>query len=208
LVAYRDVNALIATLGTSTVVAGLISLYTENQVLSTGIPEALTNVGSGQWLGVPRTLWALVFISVLVYYLLRHTPYGRYLASVGSSPTSARLVGLDVSRMVLSSFVLSGVLCGIAGVLLLARAGTANPLVGPGFTLPALSAAFLGATAIKPGTFNVVGTLLGVLFVAFSVNGLVLAGAADWVEPTFNGVALLVAVAVSTAISQRRSGKA
>jgi ribose transport system permease protein len=207
LVAYRGVNPLIATLGASTLVAGLVSLYTNNEVLSVGIPESLTNLGSGQLLGVPRTTYALVLVAVLVYYLLRHTPYGRYLASVGASPTSARLVGLNVPRMILSSFVLSGALSGVAGVLLLARAGTANPQVGPGFTLAALSAAFLGATAIRPGTFNVVGTLLGVLFVAVSVNGFVLAGAADWVEPTFNGAALLVAVTLSTAIARRRAGR-
>lgn len=207
LVAYREVNALIATLGTSTLVAGLISLYTENQVLSVGIPERLTDLGSGQTWGIPRTLFIVAVVAIAVYYLLRHTPYGRYLTSVGSNPASARLVGLNVPRMVLSSFILSGALAGVAGVLLLARAGTANPQVGPDFTLAALSAAFLGATAIRPGTFNVPGTLLGVLFVAVSVNGLVLSGAADWVEPIFTGAALLVAVTASTAIARRRSGR-
>ncbi|MGJ9423605.1 ABC transporter permease [Aeromicrobium sp. CF3.5] len=207
LVAYRGVNTLIATLGTSTLLAGLISLYTDNQIISTGIPESLTNLGSGDLLGVPRPVYAVIVVSLVVYYLLRHTPYGRYLSSVGASQASARLVGLDVRRMISSSFVLSGALSGVAGVLLLARAGTANPQVGPGFTLAALSAAFLGATAIRPGTFNVPGTLLGVLFVAISVNGLVLAGAADWVESTFNGAALLIAVTVAAAISRRRSGQ-
>jgi ribose transport system permease protein len=207
LVAYRGLNALIATLGTSTLVAGLASFYTENQVLSVGIPESLTNFGSGQLLGVPRTLFGVGLVAVVVYYLLRHTPYGRYLASVGASPTSARLVGVNVPRMVLSSFVLAGAMSGVAGVLLSARAGTANPQVGPGYTLAALTAAFLGATAFRPGTFNVAGTLLAVLFVAVSVNGLVLAGAADWVEPTFNGGALLIAVALSTAIAGRRAGR-
>lgn len=207
LVAYRGVNALIATLGTSTLLAGLISLYTDNQIISTGIPDSLTNLGSGDLLGIPRPVFAIALVALFVYYLMRHTPYGRYLSSVGASPTSARLVGLDVPRMILSSFVLSGALSGVAGILLLARAGTANPQVGPGFTLAALSAAFLGATAIRPGTFNVPGTLLGVLFVAISVNGLVLAGAADWVEPTFNGAALIVAVTLSTAIARRRAGQ-
>lgn len=207
LVAYRGVNALIATLGTSTLLAGLISLYTKDIIISTGIPESLTDLGSGSLLGVPRTLYALVLVALVTYYVLGHTPYGRYLASVGASPTSARLVGLRVDRLVLSSFVVSGALSGVAGVLLLARAGTANPQVGPGFTLAALSAAFLGATAIRPGRFNVPGTLLGVLFVAVSVNGLVLAGAADWVQPTFNGTALLVAVVLATAIARRRAGR-
>lgn len=207
LVARVGVNPLIATLGTSTLVAGLISLYTANQVISIGIPDSITALGSGTWFGVPRTVFTLAVVAVLVHYLLTQTPYGRYLASVGVSPGAARLVGLRVDRFILSSFVLSGALAGVAGVLLLARAGTANPQVGPGFTLAALSAAFLGATAIRPGTFNVLGTLLGVLFVAVSVNGLVLAGAADWVEPTFNGTALIIAVAVSTAIARRRAGR-
>jgi ribose transport system permease protein len=122
------------------------------------------------------------------------------------SPGAARLVGLNVDRYVWSSFVVSGGLAGVAGILLLARSGIANPQAGPGFTLAALSAAFLGATAIRPGTFNVAGTLMGVLFVAVSVNGLVLSGAADWVEPTFNGAALLGAVALSAAIARRRAG--
>lgn len=207
LVAYRGVNPLIATLGVSTLLAGLISLYTKDVIISTGIPESLTDLGSGTTLGLPRTLFALLLVALVVYYVLGHTPYGRYLASVGVSPSSARLVGLRVERMVLSSFVVSGALSGVAGVLLLARAGTANPQVGPGFTLAALSAAFLGATAIKPGRFNVPGTLLGVMFVAVSVNGLVLAGAADWVQPTFNGSALLIAVVLATAIARRRAGR-
>jgi ribose transport system permease protein len=207
LVARIGVNALIATLGTATLVAGLISFYTANQAITIGIPESIISLGSGTWLGLPRTVFTLGAVAVAVWYLLTQTPYGRYLTSVGVSPGAARLVGLRVDRYVMSSFVISGGLAGIAGVLLLARAGTANPAVGPGFTMAALSAAFLGATAIKPGTFNVVGTLLGVLFVAVSVNGLVLAGAADWVQPTFNGAALIVAVALSTAIARRRAGR-
>jgi ribose transport system permease protein len=207
LVARLGVNALIATLGTATLVAGLISLYTANQVISIGIPESMTTLGSGTWLGLPRTVYTLAVVAVAVWYLLTQTPYGRQLTAVGVSPGAARLVGLRVDRYVMSSFVLSGALSGVAGALLLARAGTANPSVGPGYTLAALSAAFLGATAIKPGTFNVVGTLLGVLFVAVSVNGLVLAGAADWVQPTFNGAALIIAVALSTSIARRRAGR-
>jgi hypothetical protein len=167
----------------------------------------ITHAHADHYAGIGPLLERFPDAKCVAMYVLRHTPYGRYLASVGASPTSARLVGLNVPRVILSSFVFSGALSGIAGLVLLARAGTANPQVGPGYTLAALSAAFLGATAIRPGTFNVVGTLLGVLFVAVSVNGLVLAGAADWVEPTFNGAALLVAVTLSTALARRRAGR-
>jgi ribose transport system permease protein len=210
IVARLGVNSLIATLGTSSLIAGMVSLYTKDQVIGSevgAVPEGFTNFGSKLWLGVPRVTFAVVLIALIVYYVQQHTPYGRYLASVGASPTSARLVGLRVDNLILSSFVASGLLAGVGGVLLLCRAGTANPQVGPGYTLAALSAAFLGATTIRPGRFNVLGTLIGVLFVAVSVNGLVLAGSADWVEPTFDGAALIIAVSISLFIARRRAGR-
>jgi ribose transport system permease protein len=210
IVARLGVNSLIATLGTSSLIAGLVSLYTKDQVIGSevgAVPEGFTNFGARLWLGVPRVTYAVIVIALLVYYVQQHTPYGRYLASVGASPTSARLVGLRVENLMLSSFVASGLLAGVGGVLLLCRAGTANPQVGPGYTLAALSAAFLGATTIRPGRFNVLGTILGVLFVAVSVNGLVLAGSADWVEPTFDGAALVIAVSISLFIARRRAGR-
>jgi ribose transport system permease protein len=116
------------------------------------------------------------------------------------------LVGIRVKAMVASSFVISSTLAGVAGVVLLSRTGSGSPQIGQGYTLAALSAAFLGATAFRPGRFNVPGTLLGVIFVAVSVNGLTLAGAHDWVEPVFTGAALMIAVTLSTILGRLRSG--
>jgi len=73
---------------------------------------------------------------------------------------------------------------------------------------PALAAVFLGATAIRPGRFNVWGTVFGLTLVAISVSGLTLAGAADWVEPVFNGSALAVAVGMSSYLRRRALGGA
>ena len=104
----------------------------------------------------------------------------------------------------------AALLAGIAGVLQVARTGTGNPQIGNAYTLSALSAAFLGASTIRPGRFNMVGTLVGVAFVAFvafSVNGLTLAGAADWVDPVFTGTALTVAVTLSTVLGRRRGAQ-
>jgi ribose transport system permease protein len=118
-------------------------------------------------------------------------------------------VGLRVERLVLISFVLSGALAGLAGVMLVARNGGASPQLGTvSDTLQALSAAFLGATAIKPGRFNVLGTIVAIFFLAFSVTGLSLAGVANWINDVFNGAALFVAVLISTIIGRRRAGVA
>jgi ribose transport system permease protein len=202
-VAYLRTSSFIITLGMATLVGGLVSLYTKDQVIL-GVPQPLSNFGTLNWFGVPRVVWLLAVVSLAVGYVLRHTVFGRQLLSVGANPRSARLVGIPVPLVVLLSFVLAGALAGIAGAVELARTGSGNPQVGPGFTLSALAAAFLGSTTIRPGRFNVPGTIVGVFFVAISVNGLTLAGAADWVEPVFNGAAVVIAVSVSTVLAHRR----
>jgi ribose transport system permease protein len=208
-VARVGVNSLIVTLGVSSVLTGIVLWYSSGQSIINGISNTLVQAGTGTWFGIPRTLYYLAIVALLVYYLLEHTPFGRYLQSIGSNRDAARLVGLRVDRYVLLAFVLSGTLAGIAGVLLVARNGVANPQVGTvADTLQALAAAYLGATAIKPGRFNVVGTLVAIFFLAFTVTGLSLAGVENWINNVFNGAALFVAVLISTIIGRRRAGVA
>lgn len=203
IVAYLRASSFVITLGMATLVGGLVSLYSKDQVIL-GIPQSMVHFGTLNWLGVPRVVWLLVIVAIAVAYVLRHTVYGRRLLSVGANPSSARLVGIPVPLVVMLSFVAAGALAGVAGVVELSRTGSGNPQVGPGYTLSALAAAFLGSTTIRPGRFNVPGTIVGVFFVAVSVNGLTLAGAADWVDPVFNGAAVVIAVALSTVLAQRR----
>jgi ribose transport system permease protein len=89
-----------------------------------------------------------------------------------------------------------------------ARVGGATADSGTSLLFPALAAVFLGATAIEPGRFNVLGTMIGVVFVSETVSGLTLAGASDWVDPVFNGAALLLAVGLSTYFGRRRAAGA
>jgi len=208
-VARIGVNSLIVTLGVSTVLGGVVLWYTKGLTQSNGISQTLINAGSGNWLGIPRTLYYLLVVAAVIYYVLEQTPFGRYLYSIGSNREAARLVGLRVERLVLIAFVLSGSLAGLAGVLLVARNGTSSPQLGTiSDSLQALSAAYLGATAIKPGRFNVIGTLVAIFFLAFTVTGLSLAGVASWINDVFNGAALFVAVLISTIIGRKRAGVA
>jgi ribose transport system permease protein len=206
LIAKLGLNSLITTLGVAIVITGAISWYTEGVSILTGIPGTLTDLGSGRWLGLPRPLFMLAAVALFVWYLLDHTPYGRYLQAVGSNPNAARLVGLNVSRITILSFVISGAITGFGGVLQVARDGGANPQTGSTIALPVLAVAFLGVTSIHPGRFNVPGTLLAVFFLATAVSGLSLIGVDNWVESAFNGTALVAAVALSTIVGRRRAG--
>src|SRR5262249_51045998 len=95
LIARLGVNALITTLGVATIITGIISWYTSGLSILTGIPEALTNVGSGVFLGLPKPLYVLGAVALFTWYLLEHTPLGRHLYAVGSNVEAAHLVGLD-----------------------------------------------------------------------------------------------------------------
>jgi len=205
-VAKIGVNSLIVTLGVSAVLSGLVLWYTESQSIINGISEDLVELGSGTWFGVPRTVYVLALVALGVHYLLELTPYGRSLHAIGSNEPAARLVGIRVERRVLLAFVLSGSLAAFAGILLVARNGSASPQAGTvGDSLQALSAVFLGATAIRPGRFNVVGTLVAIFFLAFTITGFSLAGVDSWIAEVCNGAALFVAVIVSALIGRRRA---
>lgn len=208
LIAYVKVSAFIVTLGMASVIIGIVTLYTDGATILVH-NDVLRSIGSGNWFGIPKVAYFAILAAALVYYLLEHTPFGRYLYFIGSNENAARLVGLKVDRLVLLTFVTSGVLSAIAGLLLAARNGSADPqLGGLGLTLPALSAAFLGATAFIPGRFNALGTVVAVLFVGFSLSGMQLNNVTNWVTDFFTGTVLIVAVALSVLIGRSRAKRA
>jgi ribose transport system permease protein len=204
LVAVLDMNPFIATLGTATLLGGVIFAYTNGLQITTGISASLTDLGSLDWLGVPRIVVVAAVGAVLAWFVFAHTPFGRELFAVGSNARAAALVGMRVSRVRLMAFVLSGTVAGVAGVLLLARQGAATSDNGMSMLFPALTAVLLSTIVIEPGRPSVLGTTVGILFVAISISGLTLVGAPAWVAQVFNGAALLAAVAVARISSGRR----
>jgi ribose/xylose/arabinose/galactoside ABC-type transport system permease subunit len=199
-------NPFVTTLGVATLLGGLIQWYTGGQAIFAGISTSLTRFGSLTLIGLPQVTFVVAALALVSWYVLTQTAYGRFLYAVGSNERSARLVGIAVGRNVLLSFVIAGLLAGVAGVLQLSRTGSATADSGTGLLFPALAAVFLGATAVRPGFFNVAGAMIGVLFVSVSVSGLTLSGASAWVSPVFNGVALLVAVGLSSYLGRRVTG--
>jgi ribose/xylose/arabinose/galactoside ABC-type transport system permease subunit len=204
LITRLGLDPIIETLGMSILLGGVAIWYTGGLTVTGNISTTLTQFGSLNWWGLPRLLVVLVPVVLATWYLLEHTPYGRQLSAIGSNPKSARLVGIRVERMVWSSMTLGGLLAGIAGVLLCARAASADTNAGPSFLFPALAAVFLGATTIKPGLPNALGAIVGVFFVAIAVSGLSIAGAAAWAPGVFNGGSLLVAVWMTATLGRRR----
>ena len=208
LVAKVRLNGFVVTLGTYTILLGAITWYTGGRLITSGIPPIFGQWSSGSFLGVPRPFIILIVLALTVWFVLTQLPFGRRLEAIGSNESAARLVGISTTKSIWISFVISGLLAGAAGALQTSRAGAGDPTVGTAFLFPALTAVFLGATMIKPGKYNVWGTVIGIFFVATSVSGLTLLGADVWVQPVFNGVSLVVAVALSTLIARSRESSA
>jgi ribose transport system permease protein len=204
LVTRAGINGVITTLGVATILGGVVIHKTGGLAIVTNIPEQVTDFGTGTTLGIPTVSFALVVVALAVHYLLAHTAFGRELYALGSSREAAALVGIRTNLVLGLTFVVAGTLSGIAGVLYVARAGGTDPSIGESFTLPALAAAFLSAAAVKPGRYNVGGTLVAIFFLAVLNNGLNLAGAAPYIASYVNGAALIIGVALGAFLHRRR----
>ncbi|XBB67834.1 ABC transporter permease [Nocardioides sp. WV_118_6] len=205
IVTRGHVSGVITTLGMSTILAGVILQRTGGLAPASDIPDSLTSFGTGLVAGVPAIFITLIVVAGAVYFVLSHTSFGRQMYAVGSNVEAAKLVGLRVDRIRGIAFVAGSVLCAIGGLLYVSRAGGASPNVGATFTLPALAAAFLSAAAVRPGRFNVWGTVVAIFFLAVLNNGLNLAGVKPYVNDYVNGGALIIGVAMAAVLYRRRT---
>jgi len=205
LVAFVGLNAFIVTLGTSTVLQGVVQGYSGGSVLpGTGIGWLESSL-SGNVGAIPKGVFWFVPVALVAWYLIEQTPFGRHLRSIGSNAGAAQLLGIRTRTLTLSTFVISGVLGGLTGILIVAQSGSADPSVtAGGDLLSALAAAFLGASVFLPGLFNVAGTVLAIFFVAVLVDGLQFLGAQDWTSPVIDGAVLIGAITVSSMLRRER----
>lgn len=192
------VNSLITTLGLSSVIVGITSFLTGGQTVTVGIPTSLVLFAQSNWFGVPRLLYIVIVSALVVWFLLSFTPLGREFYAVGMNRDSSRLMGSRVKRDIVIAFMVSGGLAALSGVFELGLLQSASPSIGNDLLLPALAVAFLGASTIRPGWFNVWGMMIGVLVLQTGIVGLDDVGAPYWLQPIFDGVVLVSAVAISS----------
>ena len=190
-------DPLIATLSLSIVLGGLVSGYAQGRAIVAGMPAELTGLGRLSFGPLPVLFLVAAVASLLVWFLLERTSFGRRLHAIGVNHAAAHLIGVRVERTVFVSFVLGGLIAGLAAVVLTARQGGGVPVNGLNLVLPALAGTYLGATTIRPGEFNIPGTFVGLLFVGVTVSGLTLLGVEAWVQPVFTGGSLVAAVLVA-----------
>jgi ribose/xylose/arabinose/galactoside ABC-type transport system permease subunit len=206
------VNPIIATLGTLAAFAGFafllapegkpIGVLTQPEFTWLAQGRFLTNVpvpplSGGKWTGIPVLTVILVIIAILVHILMAYTDFGRAIYAIGGNATAARLAGINLSRVRVVMYMISGAISGLAGVLLTARTTSGNPINGNGLELQAITAVFLGGAATAGGKGTILGTFLAVIMVGVLNNGMNLLGFNTFTQRVALGLLLVAAVAIS-----------
>ncbi len=202
LVVKVGVEALIVTLGSSTLLLGLASLISKQATVS-GLPTSFGDIALVEIGGLPISFYYGVVLALIAGYVLTFTPLGRHMTFVGANREVARLAGIGIDRLRVGAFVTGSTIAGVGGVLVAASAGGYDSTSSPTYLLPAFASVFLGTAVVRPGRFNAIGTLVAIYFLATGILGLQLLGYTGWIENVFYGTALIVAVAISTIVRRR-----
>ncbi len=206
LVAYGRVPALVITLGTLYIYRGLVLTWAgSSRINASDLPEGFLSLGTKTVLTIPvLTILALVVLVVVGSYLYS-TRGGRELYAIGSDPDAAVLYGLSVRRRVLSAFVLSGAIAGLAGVLYAARYGTVSSNAGLGIELQAVAAVVIGGVAIFGGSGTVWGAAIGAVLLVTINSALPIVGIQDFWQRAVVGVLILGAIVLDRVLALRQA---
>jgi ribose transport system permease protein len=199
------VSSFIATLGMGSVLAALLVIVTGSAQPAPATSNAWNDLTQFSIGGTQIVVLYMLVLGVLAWWFLQHTPAGRYIFAVGGNREAARLSGVRVNWWSFSTLVISGGIAGLSGVLYTSLTGPSLTF-GSSLLLPAFAAAFLGSTQLLPGRFNVWGTLIAIYVLATGVQGLQLVSGQQWLSDMFDGVALILAVALAVG-RQHRIGR-
>ena len=202
LIVVVSIDSFIVTLGVSSILLAATELISQDQFIGP-LPTSLQNFANWQFLGLTGVVWYAIGIAIVVWTVLEHTAMGRRTAATGANLEAARLAGVAANRHRVVTLIVSATLASLAGALVAARTGEVSSTIGAPYLLPAFSACFLGTTQLKPGRFNVWGTILALLLLGTGVAGLQLLGGQLWISDMFTGAALVLAVALA-ALGQRQ----
>jgi ribose transport system permease protein len=202
------ISSFVATLGVSTILSGLSVGYSHGEVVYGSLGSFFTNIGQGSVIGIAAPVVYVVVIALALWVMLQYSSTGRRMLAVGGNRDAARLTGIKIGLVVTQAFLVAGLLAAFAGIVSGSQLGSGQPLLSSSYLLPAYAGAFLGATTITPGRFNVWGTLVGVYLLGAGTTGLQQIGLEPWVQEVFNGAVLIAAVAVSGYFTERTAGGA
>lgn len=196
LISYLGFPPFIVTLSTMWLFRGAAYLFTGGQAV-VGLPPLLTGVTLGRTLFIPNIVWLIIIVYTIAHFVLQNTTTGRKVCAVGDNSESARLSGISVRKTTLAVFILSGFCAALSGVVYMGRLNSGQPIAGQSYEMYAIAAAVIGGASLtKGGIGNIVGTLIGAIFISVLQNGLTILNVNTYWQQVCMGVVLILAVAL------------
>lgn len=190
-----NITPFIVTLALMTIWRGAAFLYTSGRPIW-DLPDAFGMLATGRILGIPLPTLLMLVVFLTAHVVLSRTKFGRYVYAVGGNREAARLAGIDTNRILVSVYVISGVLSALSGILLAARINSGQPNAGVMYELDVIAAVVVGGTSLFGGRGSVVGTFIGSLLIGVLRNGLNLLNVESYVQQIVVGVVILLAVMI------------
>jgi ribose transport system permease protein len=197
----------IATLGTLSIGRGVMYWITHGWPVTLSFEHPFLSLGQGYVGPVPVPVIVMLLMGIAASIFLNRTFIGRYVYAVGGSEQAALFSGIRVDRVKLLVYSLSGFCCAVAGLILLARMVSAQPMAGLGYELNVIAAAVIGGTSLMGGEGTVLGALLGAALMGILQNGMVLVGVDAYAQQAVTGAVIVIAVTLDQ-WRQRRSSSA
>ncbi|HVS99897.1 MAG TPA: ABC transporter permease [Solirubrobacterales bacterium] len=205
LVATKRTSSFITTLALNTVWGGLaLGISGGGGSTIVNIPLSYTTITSTRILGITLPVFYALGVSILIGLLLRATVFGRNARAIGENPDAARLSGVRLGVSRTAAFAVMGVCAGMAAVILSSKTAQYTPNIDAGLFIPPFVAAFFGISVLAVGRFNVLGTVVGALFIGTLETGLIVIGSQAWVGEMVVGAALLTILFISAQTREAR----
>lgn len=206
LIVSLNVSAIVITLGMQTVIRG-VAYILSGGIPIYDIPEPLVFIGQGYVGPIPVPVIIMLVIVLIMGFVLHKTYYGRYVYAIGGNTEAARLAGVQVNKILISLYAISGFLAGIAGIILMGRVSSGAPASGTGTEMEVITAVIIGGVSINGGKGNMIGAFFGALIIGMLSNGLTIMNVGEYYQQVITGVVLIMAVAFDTLLSREKVKK-
>lgn len=194
LIAYEGIPAFIVTLAGLSIFRGIALLITGGYSIPISPDTAFVFLGRGWAFGVPVPAWIAFACLIIAFLVYGGTRFGRYVTGIGANNEAVRRAGVNVARVRLAVYAISGCAAAFAGIILAGRLGSGSSNAGQGFELEVIAAVVLGGTSLFGGRGSMLGTLLGALTVSVIANGLILLHMSPFLTPIITGCIILIAI--------------
>lgn len=197
IIAKGKVAPFIATLATMTIYRGLTLVYTDGRPVSDlGNEITFQMLGKGYFFGIPVPVCTMILVFIVLYVIMHKTTFGRRVYAVGGNEAASKLSGINVDRVKIAVYSLTGMLAALSALILTSRLNSAQPTAGTSYELDAIAAVVLGGTSLTGGKGWIFGTLVGALIIGVLNNGLNLIGVSSFFQQVVKGIVILIAVLI------------